>query len=444
MFRTSTFAAVVLAGLIGIPARADACSCAMRGPSCQETWDVDAVFVGTVVDIQRAQALRGGGSLADFLMQRRVRLSVVEMFRGGVAGDVDIYTGAGDGDCGYAFRVGKTYLVYGRRAQSGRLTTSICSRTRALGKAAEDLAYLRSDLPRNDTFSSIFGRAVQIGPEMGPVSGREPVANVRVVASTRTSRFEAWTASDGTYSMRVPPGTYTMSADVATAGLFVQAWEAEVTLRDRRACAEVALGVQSDARVAGRLMSRDGSPAAHLRVELLQMPPAGAPPWAHPVRAAHAVSGEDGTFTLVRLPQAEYTLVVTSARGRIYFPGVARESDTARLRIARGQQVEIPDFILDTADALTIRGVVRGSGGAPVPGADVYVGVADGTFGAAGAATSDAAGRFTITLAAGGRYRISASLTKGKTTRSSDSLTMTLTSSTDSIDLILRDPNSRP
>jgi hypothetical protein len=187
-------------------------------------------------------------------------------------------------------------------------------------------------------------------------------------------------------------------------------------------------------------MAKDGSPVAHMRVDLLRMPPTGAPPWERPVPQAHAVSGEDGTFTLVHLPQAEYTLVATSARGRIYFPGVARESDTARLRIARGRQPEIPDFVLDTADALTIRGVVRGSDGAPVPGAQVHVGVDDGTFAAAGAATSDAEGRFTIAVAAGGRYRIGASLTEGKTMRVADSRTMMLTSSTESISLILPDP----
>jgi hypothetical protein len=48
------------------------------------------------------------------------------------------------GDCGYDFQAGETYLVYGNydEGSSNSLSTDICTRTRRLSEAGEDLAYL--------------------------------------------------------------------------------------------------------------------------------------------------------------------------------------------------------------------------------------------------------------------------------------------------------------
>jgi hypothetical protein len=55
--------------------------------------------------------------------------------------DIEIVTGAGGGDCGYAFRSGVAYVIYAYKNSEGRLETGICSRTRPLTEAAEDVAY---------------------------------------------------------------------------------------------------------------------------------------------------------------------------------------------------------------------------------------------------------------------------------------------------------------
>jgi hypothetical protein len=48
------------------------------------------------------------------------------------------------GDCGYDFQAGETYLVYANNDEgsSNSLSTDICTRTRRLSEAGEDLAYL--------------------------------------------------------------------------------------------------------------------------------------------------------------------------------------------------------------------------------------------------------------------------------------------------------------
>ena len=42
---------VMLASLLGLPGRADACSCVGQGPPCERFWEAQAVFVGRVVGI---------------------------------------------------------------------------------------------------------------------------------------------------------------------------------------------------------------------------------------------------------------------------------------------------------------------------------------------------------------------------------------------------------
>ena len=70
-------------------------------------------------------------------------------------------TGVGGGDCGFSFRAGQTYLVYatGRREA---LHTSICSRTRPLEEATEDLEAL--GMPMADRRSSRSGLPEAVTP----------------------------------------------------------------------------------------------------------------------------------------------------------------------------------------------------------------------------------------------------------------------------------------
>ena len=59
------------------------------------------------------------------------------------SGIVEVATGSGGGDCGYRFAIGKRYLVYARKwpPSGSGLTTGICSRTRQIEEADEDIKY---------------------------------------------------------------------------------------------------------------------------------------------------------------------------------------------------------------------------------------------------------------------------------------------------------------
>ncbi len=58
--------------------------------------------------------------------------------------EIEIVTGMGGGDCGYSYRSGVAYVIYARKNSEGRPETGICSRTRPLTEAVEDVAYIHS------------------------------------------------------------------------------------------------------------------------------------------------------------------------------------------------------------------------------------------------------------------------------------------------------------
>lgn len=72
----------------------------------------------------------------------RVTLEVRRVWKGGVGERIDIYTANECCICGYPFELGKEYLIYAYRRPSGRLVTSICSRTQPISRARQDLRAL--------------------------------------------------------------------------------------------------------------------------------------------------------------------------------------------------------------------------------------------------------------------------------------------------------------
>ena len=61
--------------------------------------------------------------------------------------EIVIETGLGGGDCGYDFRRGSDYIVYASKKPGGGLSASICTPTRLVENAAEDLKYFPRACP---------------------------------------------------------------------------------------------------------------------------------------------------------------------------------------------------------------------------------------------------------------------------------------------------------
>ena len=181
--------AVLAAAMIGVSSRpVSACTCIASGPPCQTYFQVDAVFVGTVRAIEvREVPIEGITWLA---RRRLVHISIDGPARGVQGTAVDVWTGEGDGDCGYAFKPGSRYIVYAYKRPDGALGTGICSRTRPIEDAGEDLSFI-AGLGTRSSGAHVSGRINHWRPIQRP-------AVIWNTAASPTCR----------YSFEDPPGRF--------------------------------------------------------------------------------------------------------------------------------------------------------------------------------------------------------------------------------------------
>lgn len=129
---------LLAAGLLWVAGagQVNACSC-VAPPAPQEALEqADAVFSGRVVDIQAPKKLIT--SSADPL---KVTFEVSKVWKGPKSKKLVVVTARDSASCGYSFKSGRSYIVYAHQRE-GELTTSICTRTKLLSSAEEDLAQL--------------------------------------------------------------------------------------------------------------------------------------------------------------------------------------------------------------------------------------------------------------------------------------------------------------
>jgi hypothetical protein len=120
-------AALIISGLFAIFAsltnqRAMACDCARPGSPREELQRVDAVFSGEVSSVSR----------------EKIEFKVEKLWKGPRAKRISIRYE--QSTCTYPFVLGKKYLVYAYGKEI--FSTHICTRTKELDKASDDLKEL--------------------------------------------------------------------------------------------------------------------------------------------------------------------------------------------------------------------------------------------------------------------------------------------------------------
>jgi hypothetical protein len=113
-----------------------ACTCAPPQSASQELQRATAVFSGKVVEIKKHK------QSSDLFAGVEVVFAVEKVWKGVDEARVSVFTSSQSSACGYGFKEGRTYLVYAHGNADRRLATSICSRTRRLKDAREDLEEL--------------------------------------------------------------------------------------------------------------------------------------------------------------------------------------------------------------------------------------------------------------------------------------------------------------
>ncbi len=131
--------------LMVIVTGAEACTCIGQENVQQARKRSDAVVVGKVISAVQQEIAATGEFAPSRSVVMRYSVLVERSFKGRIRGDTMIvYTGVGNGDCGYGFEEGHRYVIYGSRdlPYNGKWTgekplqgkntlwTNICTRTR--------------------------------------------------------------------------------------------------------------------------------------------------------------------------------------------------------------------------------------------------------------------------------------------------------------------------
>ncbi len=125
------------AAIAAWPSPAQACSCIKAPPPRDAADAASVVFEGTVTGMTEEPGGAGG------FAYRLFTLDVERTWKGDEAEQLTIRTMNNSAACGREYEIGETYLVYAREIE-GRLSDNLCSRTRRIADASEDLAALGS------------------------------------------------------------------------------------------------------------------------------------------------------------------------------------------------------------------------------------------------------------------------------------------------------------
>ena len=196
--RTCRYLAAVLFILFTFDA-AYACFCMTPGSPCDSYGDSEAIFLGRVIgSVERKSHTNQNGDTTGYDVGT-IRFLVQENFKGAPGYEIEIHSGTSGGDCGYWFLRNESYVVYAYRdARDNLLHTSVCTRTKHVSAAAEDLQYLRG-LANAKPGGTLYGELTRyIGdPEHGPVEEGPRMAGVKIIITGAGRTTETLTNAAG-------------------------------------------------------------------------------------------------------------------------------------------------------------------------------------------------------------------------------------------------------
>lgn len=358
--------------------RAEACSCLPARPPCETYWKTDAVFTGLVTD----SSIITVEETSVKYQQRAIRIALDQAYRGVEGTEVEIFTSVEGGACGYNFKKGERYIVYAHRGPTdGKLSTSICSRTKLLSEAKEDLEYLHG-LSSAEPGATIYGQVKHQTHEIknGRIGDGVPLEGITVIIEGHGKRLAVVTDGEGRFRVvGLRPGSYRVKA-LLPENLDSSSSEADAKVADR-GCAAVNITAESNGRVNGRVFDDRGRPAPDVKVGLI-----GAEVAYVAERGMTVRTDAEGLYQFKRVRPGRYLLGVgldwyigpKFPFPRTYFPGVRDPAQATVINLGEGQKLQNYDLHLPPPLAeQTIEGVVVWLDGSPAAEATVTYSVTE-------------------------------------------------------------------
>jgi hypothetical protein len=415
-----TALALTLASMLILLTAAPAYACTCSSVNiCRLSSEASAIFVGRVVDIEQAppkEVLRFAGTdgAIEVALDRNllVHLQVEKAFKGVPAGGhIDVQTGMGISDCGVPFERSERYLVFAH-GESGNYSTSVCSHTRHISQASDDLQSLEA-LSQGKRDTRIVGKLEFIGTSLGPEFYGEGAPDVPIEVRGNSLTLTTTSGSDGRFRLRdLPDGNYTIRPVVRGASTPASR---EITIRWPDSCsatANFALGELG--KISGRVFDSNGRRAgAGMVVWLVDSE------WSGNANAhmLSATTDDSGTYTFEGLRSARYLTGVALAKAPdantpyspTFSPGVSHRTLAQVLDLTSMSNVTTDIQLSAPMPTTIIRGVVRTDDGKPIP--NVWIQIFDKEFpnetiGPYNVLPTDEGGAFSRTVIANRQYRI--------------------------------------
>ena len=458
MRKRTSIASIGLAALVfmGLPETVSACSCGREPPPCEAFSGAQAVFVGKVLDAAEQREVKNDDGATSVYDVGAIRFEVTESFSGVPGPRVVIYSGTGGGDCGYWFKRGVSYLVYAF-GKADRLSTGICTRTRPVREAEEDLAFLRT-LAKRGSGGVLYGVVNQYTGDMehGPFETKGPMAGIKVTIEGVGARHQLFTDNQGQYRMPglaqgdydvrldLPPNLAAISRGDTVDRFGSYSGHKKLKVVDR-GCIENNFTVRSNGRVGGRLTEADGKPVKEMKVDLVKI--------GDPEKGWSAWTDANGKYEFRMVQPGEYFLGINLEwvpddrypYPRLYYPGVAEDSTAKTIAVGDGEKLSGLDLILPPRlEERTVVGTVMLMDGRPAVGARVFFELRDepGKSLPKNAAV-DADGKFSLSLFTGRAYIIYADADQGNFTYvHSAAIELTAGEKSSPIQFVLSQPGS--
>lgn len=362
----------ILAAVLLSSQTVNACTCGGSGTPCESYGKAAAVFVGTVVAMRKNEPPKKSAREVVEWDPMAFKFSVEQSYLGVYGTEVDVFTGYGGGDCGYAFKIGQRYLVYAYR-NNDKLATSICTRTKSFSTANEDLAFLGT-LSSAAPGVTIYGGVLDREGKSGPVS-----SDILITIEGESERKEIRPDGEGRFRVSgLRPGKYKVSLRLPET-LTTYQHEKEITVADR-GCAAVGWYITDNGRVSGRVVNADGEPVARILVSLILPEADGKESYEKMER-----TDNDGQFMFSAVPRGRYLIAVnhtrfpdpndpTNAYPLSFYPGVVDQAHAQAIVVGSGEKLtNLEVHIPSKRPASILSGTVVWSDGSPVANAQLSV-----------------------------------------------------------------------
>jgi hypothetical protein len=187
----------------------EACSCEGRPrgvkgiQTCGYYWGSENIFIGLAEKV----------GIDNKVGSMKVTFSVEKAIRGTTEKTVEIFTSDNEGSCGYPFKQGERYFVYGRKNSDGKFHESLCGPTVLLKDAEDDLEYLK-DIEDGKPGTRIFGSVYEDRqPTLKDNRTFEPLANIEITIKSQKLKYKTLTDVKGNYLFKdVPKENYQVFA----------------------------------------------------------------------------------------------------------------------------------------------------------------------------------------------------------------------------------------